>query len=176
MDTDTLKPFIKDVFVGELTMANSAFGTTSSGESVFINARIIEALKVQPGDTLRAFVIPNYEDKKDRTPWRAVRCAVIGSMFEDQPEALPLEEEVSAKQTLQERIVAALEEHGPLRTATMSRLLGEDSGTVGSICLGLFAEKKIAMAEVFSEPNQSRASHRVWGLGINDFDVDPFEE
>ena len=73
------------------------------------------------------------------------------------------------------RIIALLDEHGPLRTSSLSRLLGVDVGEAGALCHGLFAQGKIALADVYSSPSNTRASHRVWGININDFDVDPFD-
>lgn len=169
MESSTITPVIKEVYVADLTHANSAFATTASGETVFINARIIEAIKIQPGDKLKAYVISNYADKQDRVPWRAVRCEVVGSMFEEDKPAVP-------EKDLSERIFEALEEHGPMRTATLGRLLDTNSGEIGRVCLGLFAEGRVAMADVFSDPAQKRSSHRVWGVNLNEFDVDPFEE
>jgi hypothetical protein len=74
----------KDVLVDNITSVGSAFGATVEGEAVFINARIVSALKLKHGDHVRAFVLPNYEDKRDRVRWRAIRVEVIGSMSEDQ--------------------------------------------------------------------------------------------
>lgn len=175
MQNETITPLVKEAYVLDVTLSNSAFATTPDNESVFINSRIMEALKIQPGDRVKAYVVANYSDKQDRVPWRAVRCEVIGTVFEGlEPEK---EKTVAAPQKdLSERILDALEEHGPLRTSTLGRLLDTNSGEIGSLCLGLFAEGKVALADVYSDPSQKRASHRVWAVNINEFDVDPFEE
>ncbi len=171
MQNEAITPLVKEVYVLDVTLSNSAFATTADNESVFINSRIMEALKIQPGDKVKAYVVANYSDKQDRVPWRAVRCEVVGSVFTDVEPRVEVPEK-----DLGLRIIDALEEHGPLRTATLGRLLNSNSGEIGSLCLGLFAEGKIALADVFSEPSQKRSSHRVWAVNINEFDVDPFEE
>lgn len=173
MFTDTIT---KDVFVDDLTAAGSAFGTTPDGEAVFVNARIVEAVKIKGGDYIKALVLPNYADKREKVQWRAVRAEVLGSAFDDisnEPDnETPLVEEVSKDK----KVLAFLEEYGPLRTATLARLLETNSGEAGTLCHGLYAQGKIALADVYSDPSNKRASHRVWALDINEFDVDPFED
>jgi hypothetical protein len=160
----------KDVLVDNITSVGSAFGATIEGEAVFINARIVSALKLKHGDHVRAFVLPNYEDKRDRVRWRAIRIEVIGSMSAEGP--------VDATDTVAKdvQVLRMLDDHGPLRTSTVARLLGVDSGEAGTLCHGLYAQGKIALADVYSSPNNTRASHRVWAISIHDFDVDPFED
>jgi hypothetical protein len=168
MFTDTLT---KDVFIDEITVAGSAFGATADGEAVFINARIVSAIKIKGGDYVRALVLPNYEDKRDRVKWRAIRAEVQGSTPMLDP-ATESEVEIKPKDI---RVLEVLEEHGPLRTSTVARLLGVDSGEAGALCHGLYAQGKVAMADVYSSPANSRSSHRVWAITIHDFDVDPFD-
>jgi hypothetical protein len=162
----------KDVLVDNITSVGSAFGATVEGEAVFINTRIVCVLKLKHGDHVRAFVLPNYEDKRDRVRWRAIRVEVIGSMSEDQ-EPMP---QLTAGPPKDQLIMDLLDEHGPLRTSTLARLLDIDSGEAGTLCHGLYAQGKIALADIYSSPGNKRASHRVWALDINDFDVDPFED
>lgn len=170
MFTETIT---KEVFIDDLTAAGSAFGSTSDGEAVFVNARIVEAVKIKGGDYIKAMVLPNYADKRERVQWRAVRAEVIGSAFEDISDEPEIEEPAKSKDQL---IVELLEEHGPLRTATLARLIGTNSGEIGALCHGLYAMGKIALADVYSDPANKRASHRVWAVDINEFDVDPFED
>jgi hypothetical protein len=164
----------KDVLVDNITSVGSAFGATIEGEAVFINARIVSALKLKHGDHVRAFVLPNYEDKRDRVPWRTIRAEVQDPMAVTQePMSEAPEPTVIPKD---QQILNLLDEHGPLRTSILARLLGIDSGEAGTLCHGLYAQGKIALADVYSSPSKSRAPHRVWALDITAFDVDPFEQ
>lgn len=178
MSTDEMLKDVttKSVFVDDVSYAGSAFAATTEGEGVFINARIVEAMKVKGGDYLKAWVLPNYEDKREHIPWRAMRVEVLGSAFDDisdQPQdETPLEPEVSKD----ELIVQKLEDYGPMRTSVIARLLGVSTGEAGTLCHGLFAQGKIAMADIYSDPSNKRSSHRVWALDINEYDVDPFDE
>lgn len=169
MFTETIT---KEVFIDDLTAAGSAFGSTADGEAVFVNSRIVEAVKIKGGDYIKAMVLPNYADKRERVQWRAVRAEVVGSAFEDISDEPEIEEPQKTKDVM---VIELLEEHGPLRTATLARMLGTNSGEIGTLCHGLYAQGKIALADVYSDPGNKRASHRVWAVDINEFDVDPFE-
>lgn len=164
----------KDVLVDSITAVGSAFGATVEGEAVFINSRIVSALKLKHGDYVKAFVLPNYEDKRDRVRWRAIRVEVQGSMTEEQDTAVVTSG--SSGVPKDQLIMSLLDEHGPLRTSTLARLLDVDSGEAGTLCHGLYAQGKIALADIYSSPGNKRASHRVWAININDFDVDPFDQ
>jgi len=166
----------REVLIDDIAYSGSAFGITiDSGEGVFINQRIVESIKVKPGDRVMAFVLPNYADKRDAVPWRAMRIEVLGSIFEgmsEEDDEIVEEEEIN----VEDLIISKLDEFGPMRTGTLSRLVGRSTGEVQTLCLGMWASKRIAMADVFKDPSQKRSSHRVWAVSINDFDVDPFEE
>lgn len=164
------------VFVDQITPSGSAFGArTDNGEVVFINARIVSAVKVHEGYTLQATVIPNYEDKRHSVQWRAIRVTVLGE--EETKPAAPTAEETEqvAQDNMVEKLYGLLDTHGPLRTATLSRMMGLATIEVGVLCRGMYAAGNISMAEVYSSPANSRPSHKVWAVNINDFDVDPFE-
>ena len=170
---------ITTVFLDQITHTGSAFAArTDNGEVVFINSRIVSAVKLRENDTLRATIIPNYEDKRHSVQWRAIRVTIVeGEQPQDvvvapvtpQPEPQPQAE------TLTEKVYNVLDTHGPLRTATIARLLDLAPSEVGALCRGMYAEGQIAMAEVYSSPENSRPSHKVWAVSINDFDVDPFD-
>ena len=166
----------KNVFVDEISATGSAFGTTVEGDGVFLNARVVEAIKLKAGDYVKAVVLLNYEDKRDRVKWRAVRAEVVGSAFEDIASEPEEETPLVVQARTDELILDALEKHGPMRNATLGRLLNISSGEAGTLCHGLFAQGKVALAEVYSDPANKRASHRVWAIELNDFDVDPFDE
>jgi hypothetical protein len=169
----------KDVFVDELTISGSAFGATPDGEAVFINARVVSALKLSGGEHLRAMVVPNYEDKRDRVQWRMIRAEVQETrpiLDPSTPDTPTSNKPAQTAVPKDQQILNLLDEHGPLRTSILARILGIDSGEAGTLCHGLYAQGKIALADVYSSPSNSRASHRVWAMDINEFDVDPFDQ
>ena len=151
-----------NVMVETISYAGSGFAITKEGDQVFINKRIVELMGLDEGMVVEAMVIPNYEDKRDKIQWRAIRIVPKGDS-DPVPEQAPVDK-AKLIQTL-------IDEEGPLRTATIAKHLSMSVDEVTTICLGLFAEKRLAMAEVYGEPGQKRASIRVWGVDINDFDV-----
>lgn len=70
-DLDTTRQ--QQIIVEYLTPTGSAFAVNPQGEQVFLNSRLVVAMKVQAGDIYNAFLLPNYPDKKDQIPWRAMR-------------------------------------------------------------------------------------------------------
>lgn len=63
----------QQVLVEYLTESGSGFAITPQGEQVFMNRRLVEAMKVEVGDIYDAFLLPNYPDKQAQIPWRAMR-------------------------------------------------------------------------------------------------------
>ena len=63
----------QQILVEYLTPSGSGFAVNPQGEQVFMNKRLIDAMNVQPGDIYNAFLLPNYPDKQDQIPWRAMR-------------------------------------------------------------------------------------------------------
>tara|TARA_R110002153_G_scaffold37733_1_gene110278 strand:+ start:2190 stop:2786 length:597 start_codon:yes stop_codon:yes gene_type:complete len=176
-----------DVFVDQITTAGSAFGSTyDSGEAVFIHARIVDYLSLRHGDKLRAWVMPNYPDKRHNVPLRVLRAEVQGSIFEDistevqdahdedlEPVDVPTELEPDMELeglSNADKLVALLEAIGPLRTSYIAKELDLSMTDAATFCYGLQQEGKLVRADVYSHPSNKRASLRIWALGINDFD------
>ena len=170
----------KILMIESITAVGSAFGVTTSGAQTYINARIVDTVNIQCGDTVEALVLPNYDDKRDNVPWRALRVtridSPIGAEQEDPWVEDESESEPEVKVSAADQIIALITEHGAMRTAVIAAQLGMTFAEVSTLCMGLFAEQKLSVAEVYGAPRQKRASLRVWGLDVNDFDVDPSEE
>ena len=62
----------QQIMVEYITETGSGFAVTD-GEQVFMNKRLVDTMDVQPGDIYDAFLLPNYPDKRDAIPWRAMR-------------------------------------------------------------------------------------------------------
>jgi hypothetical protein len=161
-----------DVFVDQITYVGSAFGATNEGEPVFINKRIVTAVGIEHGDKLKVHCLPNYEDKRDEVPWRALKATIQGSIFEDisdEPEDEPAPEP-EPQVTMSDRIMDLLMESGPMRSSTIAEHLEIDSADVSSMCRGLNKLGKVAAAEIYKDLNNSRPSHIVWAYDINDYE------
>jgi len=67
---------VKEVIIEETTYADSAFGVTEEGDGVFFNSRIVQKMGLKGGQTVQAYLVPNFSDKRDSIPWRAMRVEV----------------------------------------------------------------------------------------------------
>ena len=67
----------QQIMVEYITETGSGFAVNPEGEQVFMNKRLVDAVDVQPGDTYEAFLLPNYPDKREHIPWRAMRVEPI---------------------------------------------------------------------------------------------------
>jgi hypothetical protein len=135
-----------EAVVDQITYTNSAFATSvTTGEVVFVNARIVNAVGLQLGDTRNFFVIPNYPDKQEQVAWRAMRVECDADKLRTEPataaprkvikdlldESNPMTvKKIMDKTGLNEAIVMAslksLMEHGEAETAIV---VSKDSQT-----------------------------------------------
>ena len=69
-----------NILVEEISTTKSAFAVNEDGDIVFLNARLVERMGIDPGEILLGHCIPNYEDKRDHTPWRCIRVEHIGNI------------------------------------------------------------------------------------------------
>jgi hypothetical protein len=63
----------RNITVHDIVDSGSAFAMTEEGEMVFVNQRIVATVGLEPGGVYEAFLLPNYPDKREMIPWRALR-------------------------------------------------------------------------------------------------------
>ena len=158
----------KPVHIDMLTYAGSAFGSTVNGEQVFINARIVEAMGLDEGMVVMGFLLPNYPDKRENIPWRAMRVKVSNGQEEDEE---VIEQDPEPEQTPGDRIMAVIKQtpDGYFTTVDLTEELGLDTKTVNNWCMSLHNRGLIARADVHAAPNQKRASFVLWALNPKSF-------
>lgn len=66
------------IVIDELTYAGSAFGSTAEGDRVYVKANLIDDADAYEGAICDALLIQNFEDKRDISPWRAIRLIKSG--------------------------------------------------------------------------------------------------
>lgn len=152
----------KPVHIDMLTYSGSAFGCTVDGEQVFINARIVDAMGLDEGVIVMGHLLPNFPDKRDQIPWRAMR---VSRPKVEEPEVEPED------QTPGDKILALIEEHPQeyFTTVDITEELGLDTKTVNNWCMGLHNRGLIARADVHAAPNQKRASFVLWAKNSKSF-------
>ena len=73
------------------TLSGVGFGVTEANERIFLNARTVDVLKLNVGDTIRVWAVDNYANAETNhypSRWRAVRAEVIARL-EDSVANLP---------------------------------------------------------------------------------------
>ena len=180
--------------IDQITAAGSAFGSTTDGDAVFFNSRIVARVDMTEGDLVDALVLPNYEDKRDTCSFRALRAEVRGSIF-DQPvsdmtseeddlspendEHSPEDDRLETRMTnawqYGQRILDTLDEIGPMSTSQLARHLDAPSMAIRTACLTLNKMGEVARADVFRNSMQTKASVCVWAVDPSDYMVDPEE-
>lgn len=155
----------KPVHIDMLTYAGSAFGSTLEGEQVFINGRIVDALGLSEGMVAMGYLMPNFPDKRDQIPWRAMRM----TLPEDREPVV--EEEVIEEETPGDRIYDVLAKNFDeyFTTADLTEALDLDTKTVNNWCMSLHKRGLIARADVHAAPNQKRASFVLWAKNAKSF-------
>jgi hypothetical protein len=160
----------KPIMVEVMTYSGSAFAATIDGEQVFINQRIVQSLNLQEGMTLLAHLLPNYVDKRDTIPWRAMRVEPLDRTEVQGPSAAEPEPAPVAPDP-GERIFDLIENdpHAYFTTVDLAEELGMDTKTVNNWCMGLHNKGLIARADVYAGPGQKRASFVLWALNSKSF-------
>lgn len=156
------------VLIETISYAGSAFGVNDLGEQVFINARIVEKCDLEEGMSVMARVLPNYEDKRDQIPWRAMRVEEKTPEVVEEPAAPAMSmQEQAMKNDLM--VLDYIMNGYCYTTKQIADALDLDSRTVNNSCTRLFNAGEIAKAEVYSGPNQQRASFLIWSWAARNF-------
>jgi len=170
------------VIIDDITLSGSAFGAAENGDTVFFHQRLVDKMSLEIGDIIDAHSIPNYEDKRHVTPWRAIKVVAQPLVQEDLAKAVKEQEEAALVRLLEETaktaaqvdadILHLLTENPPAghwTTVEVGEHVGVDTKAAGNSCLRLFNAGRIAKADVFSSPGQGRASFCLWAINADVF-------
>lgn len=155
---------VKDIVLEDVSYSGSMFASTTDGQGVFINARIVQLLKLQPMEEVRAWLLPNYPDKSTHIQWRAIRIERIEKV-EEAPSGLK-----SLEPTLEQRVLALLKDGGIHTNAEIAEDLGVEPSAAGTATARLFISGKISKAEVHRRPGQLRPSLLLYAIDVEQFE------
>ena len=150
------------VLIESVSYTGSAFGSNEKGDIVFFNQRLVEKIGLDMGDVAVAHVIPNYEDKRQETPWRAIRSTIE----KDAPlpvQRTPARLDGEVLELLQDTEVSYW------TSSDLADASDTDTTTVGNSCLRLFNKGLISKADVHKGPDQDRASFCLWARNSDQF-------
>jgi len=164
------------VMIESASYTGSAFGSNEQGASVFFNQRLVEKVSIDIGDIVEAYVIPNYEDKRHETPWRAIRASIVNA---EEVASLPAEippsttrfHKTKTARELDEEVLQFLsdEDVAYWTSSDLADAADTDTKTIGNSCLRLFNRGLIAKADVHGYPKQDRATFCLWARSTDRF-------
>ena len=156
-----------NIVIENTTHSGSGFGITDQGEAVFLSMRLMEVMELEIGDLVTAHCIPNYEDKRDQIPWRAIRVD-RQSVTQDPVSAVPVPTAAAVEAEVI-RLLSGSDVFWTTKELTDDCDLDVDTKTTGNACLRLFNKGRIAMAAVHAAPDQDRASWNLWAASTDAF-------
>ena len=73
---------LQEIFIVNIIVSGSGFAQVAdSGANVFIPASVVNGAQLQVGERVDAVLVPNMNEMRERTPWRAVRVPRQGKYF-----------------------------------------------------------------------------------------------
>ena len=158
------------VMIETITAMGSGFGINEKGETVFLNGRLVEKVGLDMGDIVEAHVIPNFEDKRQSIPWRAVKVSELNGdakLLND----LMQEARVRTPAELDQEIMDLLADPDVpyWTTADLSEASEMDNQAVSNACFRLFNSDRISKADVYARHSQVRASFCLWARDADQF-------
>jgi len=172
--------------ITNITQHYSAFAVDAEGQNTFITNNLARFLQLSVGDQVLMEVVPNHPDKAQTIPYRAVGCVKLKeSLPEEEPEKPEhgvlteiIERQKQSPQEIMGTIIALLKAADTyLITSEVISAYREDQPDQKSVsdkdinnaCHRLFSQSKIARAEVWAGPNQSKCSYNLWANDASRF-------
>ena len=156
-----------NIVVENKTHSGSGFGITDQGEAVFLSMRLMEVMEVEIGDIVTAHCIPNFEDKRDQIPWRAIRVD-RQSVTQDPMTAVPVRTAADVESEVM-KLLSGSDVFWTTKELRDDCGMDVDTKTIGNACLRLFNKGRIAMAAVHAAPDQDRSSWNLWAANTDAF-------
>jgi hypothetical protein len=166
---------LQEIIIINIIASGSGFAQLSDGgEQVFIPASVVNGAQLQIGERVDAVLVPNMNEMRERTPWRAVRVPRAGIELPPLPKVLTGHDPISGK-SLDQMCFDALNASSDwsdiayMTTREVANEVKADVKMVGNALQRLFNAGRISRAEVHHRVGQARASFILWALQAKDF-------
>jgi len=166
---------LQEIFIVNIIASGSGFAQVAdSGANVFIPASVVNGAQLQVGERVDAVLVPNMNEMRERTPWRAVRVPRQGVELPPLPKNLTGHDPVSGRSLDQmcfDALVAASREAeiAYMTTCEVADELNSDMKMTGNALQRLFNAGRISRAEVHHRVGQARPSFILWALQAKDY-------
>lgn len=167
MNAPTLN--LQEIFVVNIIESGSGFGERSdNGDTVFIPSSVVNGARLQVGEQVSAVLVPNMNELKAKTPWRAVRVPREGIELPPLPERLTGHDPVSGE-SLDFKCLNIVKRGGYYTTRDVADELNIDMKMTGNALQRQFNAGKISRAEVHHRVGQARPSFILWARDSSEF-------
>ena len=140
----------------------------STGEQVFIAARVARKYGIEEGQTRELTMLPNFAGNRPETPWKAVGASVAdASRTTETPDAAPTPRVEIAK--LEDRIVDYFDVEDnafPQTAPALAAALGEEDLHMQKTLSRMHMTGEVAKAQVWARGTQEKASHVLWAPDV----------
>lgn len=166
---------LQEIFIVNIIASGSGFGARAdNGDQVFIPASVVNGAQLQVGEQVDAVLVPNMNEMRAKTPWRAVRVPRDGVELPPLPKNLTGHDPVSGRsldQMCYDALLASSinDEIAYMTTREVADDLNADMKMVGNALQRLFNAGRISRAEVHHRVGQARPSFILWALQAKDF-------
>jgi hypothetical protein len=166
---------LQEIIIVNIIASGSGFAQVAdNGDQVYIPASVVNGAQLQVGERVDAVLVPNMNELRDRTPWRAVRVPREGVELPPLPEKLTGHDPISGKsldQMCYDALLASSREAeiAYMTTREVADDLNADMKMVGNALQRLFNAGRISRAEVHHRVGQARPSFILWALQAKDF-------
>lgn len=166
---------MQEIYILNIIQSGAGFAQVAhSGEQVFVPASVVNGARLQVGERVDAVLVPNMNELKAKTPWRAVRVPRDGVELPPLPQNLTGHDPVSGR-SLDQMCYDVLEDTSDdadvsyMTTGEVAAELNMDKKMVGNALQRLFNAGRISRAEVYHRVGQQRASFILWALEARQF-------
>lgn len=166
---------LQEIFIVNIIASGSGFAQVAdSGDNVFIPASVVNGAQLQVGERVDAVLVPNMNEMRERTPWRAVRVPREGIELPPLPKVLTGHDPVSGRsldQMCYDALLASSREAeiAYMTTREVADELNSDMKMTGNALQRLFNAGRISRAEVHHRVGQARPSFILWALQAKDY-------
>ena len=147
---------IANIFISHISQKGAGFGVRLDlSEDVYFHPRFANSGVIEDGSTVRAEMVPNTPDMRERTPWMVVR----------------LVNDVASKSTaipvLDDKVLAVLSDYQFATTQEIAGIVAADEHEVSLALHRLFGRGQCVKAPVYTGP-EKEPIFVVWAASADD--------
>ena len=141
----------------------------STGEQVFINAKVARKHGIKEEQTRELTMLPNFSSSHEDTPWRAVGVSVSDASTPHPEVATPRVELAKLEDRIMDYFWAELEDQVPQTAPALAIALGDEDSVMQQTLSRMHMSGEVAKAQVWARGTQEKASSVLWAPDVHWF-------